>query len=208
MAEDRHIYGARIREKLDRPISLVGMMGVGKSRIGRQLARALGLPFVDSDEEIESAAGMTISEIFERFGEPYFRDGEKKIIRRLVEDGVQVVSTGGGAPMTPETEQLLWEKTIAVWIRADLSVMVERTSGNAKRPLLANGDPAEILRTLCEKRYPVYGRAPIVIDSHPLPLDEILGDLLQKLDRHLSGRLSGHVSAHSVAGETEGSHDA
>lgn len=170
-----------IRRLLDRPILLIGMMGAGKTRMGRQIAKALGLSFTDSDDEIEEAAAMKIPEIFERFGEAYFRDGEKRVVTRLIDDGVKVIATGGGAIMTPETAEAVWSGTLSIWIRAEMDVMVERTGRRDDRPLLQNGDPREILGELAQKRYPVYEKADIVIDSHNGPAEAILNQALEKI---------------------------
>jgi shikimate kinase len=181
---------ADIRARLDKPVVLVGLMGTGKTRLGRMLATTLDLPFTDSDDEIEKAAGMSVAEIFDRFGEPYFRDGERRVVKRLLDDGVKIIATGGGAVMTHETADLIREKSISLWIRADLSVMLERTARNDRRPLLRNGDPEKILQELVELRYPVYGRADIAIDSHSGPVESILSQTLEKLDKFLRNRKS------------------
>ncbi len=172
---------ADIRRMLDRPLVLIGMMGAGKTRTGRQLADALGLSFTDSDDEIEEAAGMSVSEIFEKFGEQYFRDGERRVIERLLEQGPCVIATGGGAIMTPETADSVWSNSVSVWIKADMDIMVERTGRRDDRPLLQNGDPRKILTDLAEKRYPVYEKADIVLDSHNGPIEAILNQALEKL---------------------------
>ena len=174
-----------IRSRLDRPLVLIGLMGSGKTRIGRSLAGVLGLGFVDSDDEIEKAAGMDIADIFDKFGEAYFRDGEKRVIGRLLDEGVQVIATGGGAVMSPETAERIWRNTISLWVRADLPVMLERTARSDRRPLLRKGDPGEILAALVEKRYPVYEKANIVIDSHNGPVEAILNQTLTKLHDYL-----------------------
>lgn len=174
-----------IRRLLDRPVVLIGMMGVGKSRTGRQIANALGVPFVDSDDEIEKAAGMTIPEIFEKFGEEYFRDGERRVVQRLLGNGVSVVATGGGAVMNEETASAIWQNTLSVWLRAELDVMVERTARKDDRPLLKTGDPETILAGLMEKRYPVYEKADIVVDSHNGPAEAILNQALEKIRNFL-----------------------
>ena len=174
-----------IRQHLDRPILLIGMMGVGKTRMGRQLADALNLPFTDSDDEVEQAAGMSIADVFEKFGEPYFRDGERRVIARLMEQGPSVIATGGGAVMTPETAELIWERALSVWIRAEMDVMVERTARRDDRPLLKNGDPEKILTELAAIRYPVYEKADIVIDSHNGPAEAILNQALGKIRDYL-----------------------
>lgn len=150
---------------LARTITLVGLMGAGKSSVGRRLATALNAPFFDADEEIEQAAGMSVAEIFEHHGEAYFRDGERKVIARLVSQGPCVLATGGGAFINDETRALLKEKTVTVWLRADLDVLVERTSRRKTRPLLLAGDPRKILADLIDKRYPYYGQSDYVVDS-------------------------------------------
>jgi shikimate kinase len=177
-----------IRARLDKPLVLIGLMGTGKTRLGKLLASTLGLPFVDSDDEIEKAAGMSIAEIFDRFGEVYFRDGEKRVMARLLDGGVRVIATGGGAVMNPETAELVWTKGVSLWIRADMEVIIERTARNDRRPLLRNGDPEKILRELADTRYPVYEKADIAIDSHRGPAESILGQTLQKLDDFLRNR--------------------
>ena len=153
-----------IRQRLDRPIVLIGLMGAGKSRIGRMLGHALEMSFVDADDEIECAAGMSVSEIFERYGEPYFRDGEKRVMARLLGEGVQVIAAGGGAVMTPETADAIWKKSLSLWIKADIPVIVERTARNDRRPLLQTENPEKVLKELAEKRYPVYQKADIVVE--------------------------------------------
>lgn len=190
MAPDLQKYDpqriASIRARLDRPVALIGMMGAGKTRLGKMLAEALGLPFVDSDEEIEKAAGLTIPEIFEKFGEPYFRDGERRVIRRLIEEGGRVISTGGGAILNADTANELWTQTIAVWVRADLNVMLERTARNDRRPLLKNGDPREIMTRLMEARYPIYQQAHIMVESRNGAAEDVLADALEQIDAYLS----------------------
>ncbi len=176
-----------IRARLDRPIVLIGLMGCGKTRIGRLLAEALGLPFADSDDEIEKAAGMAVADIFDRFGEAYFRDGEKRVIQRLLDGGAQVIATGGGAVMTSGTAEAVWNDTISIWIRAEIPVMIERTGRTDRRPLLRNGDPERILKDLAEKRYPVYAKADITVDSHNGPVDSILNQALEALRDYLYG---------------------
>jgi len=175
-----------IQRLLERPIILIGMMGAGKTRIGRQLSKILNLDFFDSDDEIEAAAGMEISEIFERFGESYFRDGERRVIERLVDGSVRVIATGGGAIMTEEVSRLVWDNAISVWVRADIEIMVERTQRKDNRPLLKNGDAREILTKLAEDRYPVYEKADIVIDSHNGPSEAIINQSLEKIHKYLN----------------------
>ena len=135
---------------LPRTVALVGLMGAGKSAIGRRLAQRLGLPFVDADDEIERAAGCTIAEFFERFGETEFRNGERRVIQRLLEGPPHVLSTGGGAYIDPETRALMREKALTVWLRAELDVLFDRVKKRTHRPLLRQGDPREILDRLMD----------------------------------------------------------
>jgi shikimate kinase len=156
---------AQLARRINRPIVLVGMMGVGKSSLGRKLAAALHLPFVDADEAIEDAAQMTVAEIFERYGEDYFRAGERRVIARLVDGAPRVIATGGGAFINPETRALILDRGIAVWLDCDLDTLVERVSRKDTRPLLRTGDPREILARLQAERAPHYARAPIRVTS-------------------------------------------
>jgi shikimate kinase len=148
-----------------RTIVLVGLMGAGKTRIGRRLAARLDLPFFDSDIEIETAAGETVEEIFANRGERVFREGERRVITRLLARPVHVLATGGGAFMDPETRALITRRGVSLWLRADLDVLVARVSRRNNRPLLKQGDPREILARLIAVRYPVYAEADLVIDS-------------------------------------------
>ncbi len=151
--------------KVPRTVVLVGLMGAGKSCIGRRLASQLGLNFVDADAEVERAAGCAIEEIFERHGEAAFRDGERRVIQRLLGEPVQVLATGGGSFMDPRTRAAIHERAISVWLRADLELLLKRTSRRNNRPLLKRGQPREILGELIAERSPVYGEADIVVDS-------------------------------------------
>jgi shikimate kinase len=151
--------------KVPRTVVLVGLMGAGKSCIGRRLASQLGLDFVDADAEVERAAGCAIEEIFERHGEAAFRDGERRVIQRLLGQPVQVLATGGGSFMDPRTRAAIQEQAISVWLRADLELLLKRTSRRNNRPLLKRGRPRDILGELIAERYPVYGEANIVVDS-------------------------------------------
>jgi len=164
-----------------KPLALIGLMGVGKTTVGRRLAKRLDLPFVDADEEIELAAGLSVAEIFERFGEDYFRDGERRVIARLMGDGKQVIATGGGAFMNAETRKLMLSNAIVIWLDADLETLVQRVSRRNTRPLLNSGDPKEILHDLAQKRNPVYAQAHIRVtgnDSpHEVTVDKIIGSL-------------------------------
>lgn len=165
-----------IGRRLDRPVVLVGMMGSGKSRLGRMLGDALGLPFVDTDDLVVQAAGATIPEIFERAGESAFRDHETAVLRDVLGPGrrVCVVATGGGAVMRPENAALIFTDTLSIWARADIGVLLERVSRNADRPLLKAGDPEKILRDMAALRDPVYGRADIVLDTGAAGPSDIL----------------------------------
>ncbi len=167
----------------DRPLVLIGMMGVGKSTIGRRLAARLGTPFVDADEQIEAAAGMTIPEIFELYGEEGFRDGERRVIARLIEEGRQVIATGGGAFMNEQTRELLLEKATVIWLDADLDILVERVSRRDNRPLLAGKDPRAVLTELISVRNPVYALAPLHIVSGDGPHEQTVEKILEALDR-------------------------
>ena len=164
-----------------RPIVLVGLMGVGKSTVGRRLAGRLHLPFVDADREIEQAAGLSISDIFARFGEEGFRDGERRVIARLIDGRPKVIATGGGAFMNDQTRALILERATAVWLDADIDVLVERVSRRDDRPLLRDRDPREALIELSAKRNPVYALAPIHVRSEPLPHDATVDAILKAL---------------------------
>lgn len=152
---------------LTRSIALIGLMGCGKSSVGWRLAETLGVGFNDVDTEIERAANMTIAEIFERYGEAHFRDGERRVIARLIDDAPQVIATGGGAFMDKDTRRILKERAVVIWLRADLDVLVQRTAGRTHRPILNAGDPRTILRDLMERRHPIYGEAHITVQSYP-----------------------------------------
>ena len=171
---------------LPRTVALVGLMGAGKSAIGRRLAQRLRLPFVDADDEIERAAGCSISEFFERFGEAEFRNGERRVISRLLEGPPHVLSTGGGAYIDPATRALMREKALTVWLRADLDVLFDRVKKRAHRPLLRQGDPREILRRLMEQRYPIYAESDLVVESTAQPADRTTEQVIEALRRHLS----------------------
>ena len=170
---------------ITRTIALVGLMGAGKSAIGKRLAQRLGLPFVDADIEIEAAAGCTIEEFFERFGEAEFRAGERRVIQRLLDGTPHVLATGGGAFMDPLTRALMREKATTIWLRADLNVLFERVSRRSNRPLLKNGDPRGTLERLMALRYPIYAEADIVVDSRDAPADRTAEEVHAALLRHL-----------------------
>ena len=167
----------------ERTIALVGLMGVGKSTIGRRLAQALELPFRDADQEIEQAAGCSIAEIFAARGEEEFRAGERRVIARLLHEGPHVLSTGGGAFMSPKTRALIKEKAVSVWLKADLDVLVRRVSRKDTRPLLVGKDPREVLQRLMAERYPVYAEAEIVIETDDAPAGAAVEAIIEALGR-------------------------
>ncbi|MBS0479527.1 MAG: shikimate kinase [Proteobacteria bacterium] len=164
-----------------KPIVLVGLMGVGKSTVGRRLATRLGVPFVDADHEIEAAAGMTIGEIFEKFGEPYFRDGERRVIARLVDGQPRVIATGGGAFINAETRALILNHAIAIWLDAPVHVLADRVRRRNTRPLLRDRDPATVLGELAVARNPIYAQAPIHIPSDQAPHESAVAAILRAL---------------------------
>ncbi|MEM7689592.1 MAG: shikimate kinase [Pseudomonadota bacterium] len=177
---------AALTDRIDRPVVLVGLMGVGKSTVGRRLAALIGRGFIDADDAIEDAAQRKIPEIFEEFGEAYFRDGERRVIARLMEENHGVIATGGGAFVDPETRALILEKGIAVWIDCDIDILVERTSRRNTRPLLNTGDPREILTRLLEERAPLYAEAPVRVQSDQGPHNETAQAIVQGIKEHLS----------------------
>ena len=174
-----------------RTVALVGLMGAGKSAIGKRLAARLGLPFVDADDEIEHAAGCTIAEFFEKYGEAEFRAGERRVIARLLDEPPHVLSTGGGAYMDPETRALMRTKAITVWLRADLDVLFDRVRKRTHRPLLRQGDPREILANLMKQRYPIYAEANIVVDSTAQPADRTTEQTIAALRAYLQAHPTG-----------------
>lgn len=176
--------------RIDCSIVFVGLMGAGKSAIGRRLASRLGLPFVDADEEIERAAGCSISDIFEIHGEAAFRDGERRVIARLLARPPHVLATGGGAFMDPETRAAIRESGISVWLRAGLELLVSRVSRRNNRPLLAGGDPHEILQRLMAERHPIYAQADIVVESRDGPHEQTVETVLDALDAYAEAQRS------------------
>lgn len=176
------------RLRLDRTVVLVGLMGVGKSAVGRRLAKRLDLPFVDADAEIEAAAGSTIEEFFERHGEAAFRAGERRVISRLLDGEPHVLSTGGGAFMDGETRSLVKARGISIWLNADLDTLVERVSRRHNRPLLKNGDARQILSDLMAARNPVYAEADIAVTS----VDQPLGEMTVQVADALEGWIAAH----------------
>jgi shikimate kinase len=173
---------ATIRRKLgNRAVVLVGLMGAGKTSVGRRLADKLEIPFVDADHEIEQAAGKTIPEIFADHGESYFRDGERRVIARLLESGGKVLATGGGAFMQPETRDVIRKNAVSIWLRADLPLLMKRVRRRSNRPLLKAGDPEEVMRRLIDERYPIYAEADIIVDSRDVAHSAIVNDIIKLL---------------------------
>lgn len=163
------------------PIVLVGLMGVGKSTVGRRLAQRLALPFVDADHAIVEAAGMTIAEIFDRYGEDHFRDGERRVIARLMDGQPKVIATGGGAFINEQTRGLLLEKSIVIWLDADVETLLERVGRKNDRPLLRDGNPKEILMRLAQERNPVYAKAHVHVMSQTNPHDATVDSILKAI---------------------------
>lgn len=174
----------RLRRKT---IALVGLMGVGKSSIGRRLALSLDLPFRDADTEVETAAGRTVAEIFETFGEEAFRDGERKVIARLMDEGPHVLATGGGAFINDETRGLIKGRAISVWLKADLELLARRVGRKDTRPLLRGKDPLEVLQALAVARYPIYAQADLVVETGDTPHFEAVDTVIRALTQHLAG---------------------
>ena len=183
---DDHV--ADILANLDnRSIVLIGLMGAGKTTIGRRLAKRLKMPFADADTEIEKAAGKTVPEIFEEHGEQYFRDGERRVIDRLLHEQPRVLATGGGAYMNAETRATIAANGISVWLKADFDLLMKRVRRRSNRPLLQTDDPEAVMHKLIEERYPVYGQANIVVESKDVPHDQIVAACMETLARHLCG---------------------
>jgi len=180
---------AAIRRALgERNVVLIGLMGAGKTAVGRRLAQRLGLPFVDADREIERAAGQSVDDIFAEHGEEHFRDGERKVIGRLLDGGPQVLATGGGAYMDARTRRNVAEKGISVWLKADLDVLLERVNRRDNRPLLKTGDPKEVMRKLMDERYPIYAKADVAVQSRNVAHDTIVGEIANALHETLLKR--------------------
>jgi len=173
---------------LDRPVVLVGLMGAGKTRVGRKLADRLGLPFLDTDIEIETETGKTVAELFAQIGEPAFREGERRMITRLVRGPLAVIATGGGAFVDPITRETISKHGITVWLRADLDTLVARTGRSQKRPLLQGVDRAAKLAELMALRYPIYAEAHLTVDSLHGPVENTVEAVLQALNSHCGAR--------------------
>jgi shikimate kinase len=182
----RHARARALANKLaGKPLVLVGMMGAGKTTVGRRLATRLGRQFIDSDEEIERAAQMSIPEIFEQRGEAEFRAGETRVIARLLKERDVVLATGGGAFVHPETRALVKSEAISVWLKADLDILFERVSRRSNRPLLKTADPRATLEKLIADRYPIYGEADITVMSRDVPQDNVAGDVVSAVHHYL-----------------------
>ena len=164
-----------------KPIVLIGLMGAGKTTVGRRLAQRMRLPFVDADHEIEAAAGMSVADIFERFGEPYFRDGERRVIARLIDGIPKVIATGGGAFMHEATRALILDQSIAIWLDAEPAILADRVSRRDTRPLLRGGDPQQLLTQLAAVRNPFYALAPIRVESVVAPHDATVDAILKAI---------------------------
>jgi shikimate kinase len=174
-----------LTKRLDRPVVLVGLMGVGKSTVGRRLAKRLGLPFIDSDSAIEDASGLSAAEVYERFGEKDFRDGERRLVARLVEGEVRVIATGGGAYVDPRTRRLLNERAITVWLDAPVEILAERTLRRDTRAQLRQGDPKLVLERLSEERRPSYAEAHIHVRSGDGAHKDVVDAIVAALDNYL-----------------------
>ena len=178
----------KLTDRLDRPIVLVGLMGAGKSTVGRRLAKRLNLPFIDTDSAIADAAGFSAAEVFERFGEENFRDGERRLVARLIDGDIRIIATGGGAYIDPRTRQLLNERAITVWLDAPVEVLVDRTGRRDTRPLLKNGDPRQTLERLSKDRGPFYAEAHIRVTSGDGAHNDVVESIIFAVEAHLDGQ--------------------
>jgi shikimate kinase len=187
LAEHGESGVSRAMRKLEKTLVLVGMMGAGKTSVGRRLASTLGVPFRDADVEIEAAAGCTINEIFERFGEPAFRSGERKVIARLLSDPPHVLAAGGGAFIDVETRERIKERAISIWLRAPLELLIQRVLRKDTRPLLRTNDSRATLERLLRDREPIYAQADIVVESDEGPHDVVVKRIVTALDDRAGG---------------------
>jgi shikimate kinase len=178
---------ATVRNRLGvRSVVLVGLMGAGKSTVGRRLAARLDLPFKDADAEIEAAAGMSVADIFATHGEAYFREGERRVIGRLLQEGSSVLATGGGAFMNPETRAWIAQSGVSIWLKAEFEVLMKRVRKRSNRPLLKNPDPESSMRQLMAARQPVYALADLTVESRDIPHERVVDDALQAIHAWLS----------------------
>ena len=183
----------KIREHLgDRPVVLIGLMGAGKTSIGRRLADKLGFHFIDADHEIELAAGQSIAEIFADHGEAYFREGERRVLERLLAAGRQVLATGSGAYMNDETRARIQERGVSVWLKAPLELLMKRVMKRQDRPLLKTGDPEAVMRGLIDKRYPVYGFADVTVESRDVQHGQMVNDVIRALGQWEGWKATAH----------------
>lgn len=187
---DETIFRSIVDLLAGRAVVLVGIMGAGKSAIGRRVADRLDLPFVDADNEIEAAANMTIPEMFEIHGESYFRDGERRVITRLLSGGAQILSTGGGAFMNDETRTRVKSDSVSIWLYADIDILMERVRRKANRPLLKAPDPEAVMRALLRDRNPVYAEADISVESRDGPHEIVVDEVISNLHAHLLAEAS------------------
>ena len=188
-AQPREPHRDELNALLDgRPIVLVGMMGAGKTTVGRRLAAKLGRHFVDSDEEVEKAAGMTIEDIFATHGEADFRAGEVRVIARLLKDRDLVLGTGGGAFMNADTRALVKTAAVSVWIKADFELLFQRVQRRSNRPLLKTANPRQTLQDLIDKRYPIYAEADVTVVSQDVPQDQVATEVIDAVIAHLGAR--------------------
>lgn len=172
-------------------IALVGLMGVGKTSVGRRLAAALDLPFRDADSEVEAAAGMSVPDIFETLGEPAFRDGERRVISRLMDEGPMVLATGGGAFMNDQTRALIKDRAVSVWLKADLEVLARRVARKDTRPLVRGKDPLAVLTALAETRYPIYAEADVTVELGDSAHFDSVNAVLAALSAHIGQEAAG-----------------
>ncbi len=184
---DEPVSGDGLRASLgERSIVLVGLMGCGKSSVGKRLAAKLGMPFIDADEEIERVADKSIVEIFADHGEEYFRSGERRVIARLLGTGPHVLATGGGAFINPETRANIKERGISIWLRAEMPILMRRVLKRDTRPLLKTADPEAVMRDLMTARYPIYAEADITVESREVPHDTIVAEVMSALRKRLT----------------------
>jgi len=197
--------GANLHRPLPRTLVLVGLMGAGKTAVGKRVAARLGLGFTDADHAIEEAAGCSIPDIFERYGEPAFRDLERRVIARLMHEPVQVLSTGGGAFMDAQTRSTVAERGLSLWLKAELEVLAARTAKRHNRPLLRQGDPKAVLAGLMERRHPIYALADLTVDSRDGPVEETVERVLAAIDARLAAETA---TSETDPGQTAPDHTA
>ncbi len=188
-------FRSGLNHPLDKPIVLIGLMGAGKTTVGRRLSARLGVDFIDTDSEIEAAAGRTISDIFEEFGEEEFRDGERRVIARLLTETPKILATGGGAYMDPETRVKIKEAAYSIWLKADVELLVERVGRRNTRPLLKTGNPAEILTRLSKERGQIYAEADLTVESGAGPHEKVVDRIITALNEFRSSSKKDQTSS-------------